>query len=173
MFRWFHLSTLHHHPCHIVYPGGNCFLNFKVIIFAIWVLGALTALPMGIAHSYDQVAAIVVIIVTCCHINMNLINPIWPPVTFLRISVQIRIRARWKNLTFLSYEFGKGLYTFYPVKLSRFAEKKLNSSEKAKFHKGGPLRTGTNASLTNKSFKSQTFFGGFWASKPYESFWIW
>ena len=50
------------------------FLNFKVIIFAIWVLGALIALPMGIAHTYDQVAAIVVIIVTCCHIKMNLIN---------------------------------------------------------------------------------------------------
>ena len=30
----------------------------------------------------------------------------------------------WKNLTFLSYEFGKGQYTFYPVKLSRFLEKK-------------------------------------------------
>ena len=40
-------------------------LNFKVIIFAIWVLGALTALPMGVAHTYDQVTAIVVIIVIC------------------------------------------------------------------------------------------------------------
>ena len=40
-------------------------------------------------------------------------------VTYLRISVQIRVRARWKNLTFLSYEFGKGQYAFYPVKLSR------------------------------------------------------
>ena len=47
-----------------------------------------------------------------------------PPVTYLRISVQIRVQARWKNLTFLSYEFGKGQYTFYPVKLSRFLEKK-------------------------------------------------
>ena len=46
------------------------------------------------------------------------------PVTYLRISVQICVRARWKNLTFLSYEFGKGQYTFYPVKLSRFLEKK-------------------------------------------------
>ena len=48
-----------------------------------------------------------------------------PPATYLRISVQIRIRARWKNLTFLSYEFGKGQYTFYPVKLSRFLKKKI------------------------------------------------
>ena len=47
-----------------------------------------------------------------------------PPVTYLRISVQIRVRARWKNLTFLSYEFGKGQHTFYPVKLSCFLEKK-------------------------------------------------
>ena len=62
----------------------------------------------------------------------GIFNPIYPrggahcapPVTYLRISVQIRVRARWKNLTFLSYEFGKGQYTFYPVKLSRFLEKK-------------------------------------------------
>ena len=29
-----------------------------------------------------------------------------------------------KNMTFLSYEFGKEQYTFYPVKLSCFAEEK-------------------------------------------------
>ena len=46
-----------------------------------------------------------------------------PPVTYLRISVQIRIQTRWKNLTSLSYEFGIGQYTFYPAKLSRFAKK--------------------------------------------------
>ena len=65
-------------------------------------------------------------------ISMRYFNPIStrgghivsPPVTYLCISVQIRVRARWKNLTFLSYEFGKGQYTFYPVKLSRFLEKK-------------------------------------------------
>lgn len=33
----------------------QCKSTARVIIFAIWVLGALTALPMGIAHSYDQV----------------------------------------------------------------------------------------------------------------------
>ena len=60
------------------------------------------------------------------------INPIWPrgghivppPITYLRISVLVRVRAHWKNLTFLGYEFGKGQYTFYPLKLSCFAEKK-------------------------------------------------
>ena len=62
------------------------------------------------------------------------------PVTYLRISVQIRVRACWKNLTFLSYEFGKGQHTFYPIKLSGFAEK--SSSKIPKFHRGGPLRTG-------------------------------
>ena len=41
------------------------------------------------------------------------------------LSVQIRVGAHWKNLTFLSYEFGKGQYTFYPVELSRFADKKI------------------------------------------------
>ena len=38
--------------------------------------------------------------------------------------------AQWanfgkKNLTFLSYEYGKGQYTFFPVDLSRFAGKKI------------------------------------------------
>ena len=32
-------------------------------------------------------------------------------------------RSTLKNLTFLSYEFGKGLDIFYPVKLSCFAKK--------------------------------------------------
>ena len=49
-----------------------------------------------------------------------------PPVTYLLISGQLRVRVCWKNLTFLSYEFGKGQYTFYPVKLSRFFEKKYH-----------------------------------------------
>ena len=44
-------------------------------------------------------------------------------VTYLRIFVQIRVRARWKNLTFLIYEFGQGQNTFHLVKLSRFPEK--------------------------------------------------
>ena len=43
---------------------------------------------------------------------------------FAYICENMRVRAHWKNLTFLSYEFGKGQYTFYCVKLSRFAERK-------------------------------------------------
>ena len=31
-----------------------------------------------------------------------------------------------KNLTFPNYEFGKGPYAFYPMKLSRFRVKKIN-----------------------------------------------
>ena len=46
-----------------------------------------------------------------------------------------------KNLTFPNFEFGIGHYAFYPMKLSRFAEKKYSSSEIPKFHKGGPLQT--------------------------------
>ena len=38
-----------------------------------------------------------------------------------------------KNLTFPNYKFGKGNYAFYPIKLSRFAEKN-------EVHKGEPLR---------------------------------
>ena len=64
-----------------------------------------------------------------------------PPVTYLRTTVQIHVPARWKNLTFPNYEFGIGHYAFYPMKLSRFAEKKYSSSEIPKFHKGGPLQT--------------------------------
>ena len=41
-----------------------------------------------------------------------------------------------KNMTFLSYEIGKGQY------------------------KGGPLRAGSNAFLTKKSFKSETLLEG-------------
>ena len=35
------------------------------------------------------------------------------------------------------YECGKGQYTFYPIKLSRFLEEKKSLSEIPKFHKGG------------------------------------
>ena len=74
-----------------------------------------------------------------------------PPVTYLRITVQIHVRARWKNLTFPNYEFGIGHYAFYPMKFSRFAEKKYSSSEIPKFHKRGPLKTGLNASQPTKN----------------------
>ena len=47
-----------------------------------------------------------------------------PPVMYLRITVQIQVRACWKKFAFPNYEFGKGQYAFYPVKLSRLGEKK-------------------------------------------------
>ena len=46
-----------------------------------------------------------------------------PPATYLRISLQIHVRAPLETLTFPNYKFGKGQYAFYPIKLSRFAEK--------------------------------------------------
>ena len=58
-------------------------------------------------------------------------------------------------MTFLSFEFGKGEFIFCPVKLSRLAEKKKqSSSEIPKFHKPGQMP------LMNKSFKSQMFLEG-------------
>ena len=37
------------------------------------------------------------------------------------IRANMHTSALKKNLTYLSYEFGKGQYTFYPLKLSRFS----------------------------------------------------
>ena len=49
----------------------------------------------------------------------------------------------YKILTFLTYEFGKGQYTFYPVKLSRFAEKKNKVRRKYQnFIRGDPYELG-------------------------------
>ena len=36
-----------------------------------------------------------------------------------------------ENFTFPSYKFGKGQYAFYPIKLSRFAEK---NEDRQKYH---------------------------------------
>ena len=79
-----------------------------------------------------------------------------PPVMYLRITVQIHVWACWKK-TFPNYKFGKGQYAFYPMKLSRFCEKK-SSSEIPKYHKAGPLQTGSNASRPTKKIKSRTLF---------------
>ena len=63
--------------------------------------------------------------------------------------------------TFPNYKFGKGQYAFYPIKLSRFAEKKkLNSSERPELYKGGPVRTGSEASLTNEKIEESIIFWG-------------
>ena len=40
--------------------------------------------------------------------------------------------------TFPNYDFGKGQYAFYPVKLSRFAEKNKVRLKYQNFMKGGP-----------------------------------
>ena len=109
----------------------------------------------------------------------SFLNPIWPrggtlcrPVTYLRISVQIRVRAHWKNLTFLGYEFGKGQYTFYPLKLSCFAEKNKVRRKYQNFIRD-PYKLGQTPLWRTKVSKVKNFFGGFWASKLHESFWIW
>ena len=80
--------------------------------------------------------------------SVYLFNPI--RTTYLSLSLQIHVRAIWKSVTFPNCKFGKGQYTFYPTKLSRFAEKKWSSSEISEFHKGGPLQTGSEACLTNE-----------------------
>ena len=58
------------------------------------------------------------------------------PATYLYIYLQIHVRVRWKNLTFPNYKFGKGQYAFYPVKLSRFAEKNKVCGKYPKFIMG-------------------------------------
>ena len=96
-----------------------------------------------------------------------------PPVTYLRISVQIRVGAHRKNLTFLNYEFGKGQYTFYPVKLSRFAEKNKIRWKNQIFIRGDPYEQGQTPLWRAKVSKVKHCFEGFWAFKLHESFWIW
>ena len=44
---------------------------------------------------------------------------ICPPLTHVRISVQMHLRAICKNLNFPICDFGKGQYAFNPVKLER------------------------------------------------------
>ena len=74
-----------------------------------------------------------------------------PRASYLRISLQIHVRARWKNLTFPNYKFGKGQYAFYPVQIS-FAKKKM--AEIPEFHKGGPLGTGRRPLQPMENYKS-------------------
>ena len=54
-----------------------------------------------------------------------------------------------KNLTFPNYKFGKGNYAFYPIKLSRFAEKNEVRQKYQDFIRGDPYE-GLEASLTNE-----------------------
>ena len=47
-----------------------------------------------------------------------------------------------KNLTFPNYKFGKGQYPFYPIKLSRFAEKNEVGQKYQNFIRGDPYELG-------------------------------
>ena len=83
-----------------------------------------------------------------------------PPAMFLHISLQIHVQARWKNLTSPNYKFGRGQYAFYPVKLSRFAEKKWCSSETPEFLRGDPYELGRRPLQPMKIYKSQLLSRG-------------
>ena len=84
-------------------------------------------------------------------------------VTYLRITVHIHVRSSCKNLTFPNYEFGKGHFAFYPIKLSvsRIAEKKYSSSDIPKFHMGNPYKLGQTPLNQPKISKVKHWFGGF------------
>ena len=78
-----------------------------------------------------------------------------------RITVQIHVGACIKNLTSPNYEFKKGQCAFFPIKLSRFCERKNSVSQKCQnFITQGPLQTGSTGSRPKKYFKSQTLFLG-------------
>ena len=47
-----------------------------------------------------------------------------PPVTHLRVAMQIHVGACLKNLTFLNYEFWKSAVHFLPRKIISFRRKK-------------------------------------------------
>ena len=61
------------------------------------------------------------------------------------------------SLTVPNYEFRKGQYGFYPMKLSRFAEKNEVLQKYQNFIRG-PFQTGSYASRHTKRFKSQGLF---------------
>ena len=78
------------------------------------------------------------------------INPIWPrggdivpPLSrscvYLGKYAYDRVE---KNLTFLIYEFGKGQHTFYPIKLSGFAEKNKVRQKYQNFIRGDRYQLG-------------------------------
>ena len=78
-----------------------------------------------------------------------------PPVTYLRITVKIHVRACSKNLiSIMSMQ-----YAFYPIKLSPFGKKK-GSSELPKFHKGRTEPSGAKSFFLLFCFAiSKTKFG--------------
>ena len=63
--------------------------------------------------------------------------------------------------TFLSYDFGKGQYTFYPVKLSRFLEKNKVRRKYQKNYIRGSLTNRVKRLFDEQKFqKSKTFLEG-------------
>ena len=58
----------------------------------------------------------------------------------------------------LEIEFGKGQYAFYPIKLSRFSEKKIKFVRTTEISYSGTLTNRVKRLMTNKTFKSQTLF---------------
>ena len=66
------------------------------------------------------------------------IGHICPPGTYLHISTQIHLQGI-ENLTIPNHKFGKGQYAFYPVKLSRFAEKIKFRRKYQNFIRGDPF----------------------------------
>ena len=74
-----------------------------------------------------------------------------------------------KKLDFSQLWVWKRAVHFLPSKVISFRWEKKSSSEIPKFHKGGPLRIGSNAFLTNKSFKSLKLF---WRVLGIQTSWI-
>ena len=66
-------------------------------------------------------------------------------------------RSGLKKFDFLSYEFGKGQYTFYPVKLSRFPKKRKFVGNTKSSQKGTLTKWVKCLSATSK-VSSQTIF---------------
>ena len=110
---------------------GHCCLSLLIrsqLILAV-ALGKIGKISQSLLNPFDHCYSAF----TLVYLNMRRENngclslksvPHWiyaPPATYLRIPVQIHIQAHWKNLTFLSYEYGKGQYTFYPIDLSRLS----------------------------------------------------
>ena len=91
--------------------------------------------------------------------GVPLIEPLCPPCqVFVYISLQIRVRAPWKNMTFLSHEFGKGQCTFYPVKLNRFAKKEIMFVGNIKISWGGTITNQVKRLFDKQKFQKSNFF---------------
>ena len=77
-----------------------------------------------------------------------------PPVTYLGITVQVHVRACWKNLNFPNYEFVKRSMLFTPWNYL-VSPKKYSLTEIPEFHKGDPgtLTNWAKRLSINKTFQ--------------------